>query len=85
MTDHVHDAHRSRDEKTPLRWRERLVSVRKAREETPNNELKRLLDKLAQAIEALSDQPGIPADDWLAMHPRSPVDVPSGSCSQADR
>jgi hypothetical protein len=57
MADYVHDAHRSRDEKTPLRWRKRLASVRKAREETPNNELKRLLDKLAHAIEALSDQP----------------------------
>ncbi len=57
MADDVHGARRSRDENTPLRWRERLASVRKAREETHNNELRRLLDKLAEAFEVLSNQP----------------------------
>jgi hypothetical protein len=57
MTDHVHDARQPRNDETPLRWRERAAFVRKAREETPNNELKRLLDKLAEAFEALSNQP----------------------------
>ena len=56
MADRVKGTGQPRDEKeTTLRWRERATSTRSIMEETHNAELQELLDKLAQAFEALSN------------------------------
>ena len=56
MADRVTSSGQARDEKeTALCWRERAGSTRRIMEETHNIELQRLLDKLAQAFEALSN------------------------------
>jgi hypothetical protein len=46
-----------REGSTARGWAERAKSARKAMEETSNEELKRLLEKLAKASEAMSHKP----------------------------